>query len=309
MNAAAKDKDPGPLGAEVDEFIAFLALERGLSENYQLSNRASLEALAGWLDGKLRRADWAAVTLDDLTGYLAERKLNGLAPASLKLVIVAVKVFFRWLAAGKKIPRDIAETLALPRLPRELPEHLNPEQIARLLESVDTAHPLGKRDKAMLELLYASGLRVGELVTAKLENLDLENGFIRVVGKGSKTRLVPVGGAALAAMRVYLENERPALVRPRTGSEIFLNRHGKRLTTQRCWQILKERAALAGLDSVDVYPHLLRHSFATHLLSNGADLRVIQEMLGHADIATTQIYTHVDGARLRRVHKQFHPRG
>lgn len=299
---------PGPLGAEVDEFIAYLAMERGLSENYQFSNRASLETLAGWLHEKQRLTGWSAVTLAHLTEYLADRKHHGLAPASLKLVIVAVKIFFRRLAATNRIPRDIAETLALPRLPRELPEHLNQEQMTRLLESVDPAQALGPRDRALLELLYASGLRIGELVAAKLENLDLENGFIRVTGKGAKTRLVPVGEAARSAIHHYLEKERPGLVRPRTGSEIFLNRHGRRLTTQRCWQILRERAATAGLPA-DLYPHLLRHSFATHLLSNGADLRVIQEMLGHADISTTQIYTHVDAARLRKVHKQFHPRG
>lgn len=300
---------PGPLNPEIDEFIAFLAMERGLSENYQLSNRASLETLAGWLHSQHHLENWAQVTLAHLTEYLAERKRHGLAPASLKLVIVAVKIFYRRLAQLGTVPRDVAETLALPRLPRELPEHLNEPQIAQLLESVETRHPLGLRDRAMLELLYASGLRIGELVTARLENLDLEAGFIRVTGKGAKTRLVPVGGSAREALRAYLERERPRLVVARTGSEIFLNRRGRRLTTQRCWQILRERAAHAGLPTEGLHPHQLRHSFATHLLGHGADLRVIQEMLGHADISTTQIYTHVDGARLRKVHRQFHPRG
>lgn len=302
------DAGAGPLGAAVDEFIAYLALERGLSENYQLSNRASLETLAGWLYQARGLQDWRAVELPHLTDYLAERKRHGLAPASIKLVIVATKIFFRWLTATGQVPRNIAETLALPRLPRELPEHLSEAQVTQLLESVDTKAPLGLRDRAMLELLYASGLRVGELVAAKLEHLDLENGFIRVTGKGSKTRLVPVGQKARAALTTYLERERPGLVRPRTGSEIFLNRYGARLTTQRCWQILRERAALAGLPE-HLYPHLLRHSFATHLLGHGADLRVIQEMLGHADISTTQIYTHVDATRLKQIHRQFHPRG
>ena len=160
----------------------------------------------------------------------------------------------------------------------------------------------------MIELLYASGLRVSELVNARLEHLHLEEKVIRVTGKGNKTRLVPVGAKACDAISAYLERERPKHVKRRTGSEVFLSVRGGKLTPQRCWQILKARARFAGLEE-NVYPHLLRHSFATHLLSNGADLRMIQEMLGHADISTTQIYTHVDQARLKAVHRKFHPRG
>ncbi|MEM6917131.1 MAG: tyrosine-type recombinase/integrase, partial [Verrucomicrobiota bacterium] len=158
------------------------------------------------------------------------------------------------------------------------------------------------------ELLYASGLRVSELTGARLENFFPEEGVIRVTGKGKKTRMVPVGSSAREALSAYLEIERPALVRSKTGSEIFLSKWGKSLTTTRIWQIVKERARIAGIEA-NVYPHLLRHSFATHLLGNGADLRVIQELLGHADIATTQIYTHVDQKHLRNVHRKFHPRG
>jgi len=156
-------------------------------------------------------------------------------------------------------------------------------------------------------LLYASGLRISELTNARLENLNLEEGIIRVTGKGGKTRLVPVGRKACAAISAYLEKERPGLVRRRTGSEIFLSVRGAKLTTVRVWQIIRKVAKHAGIET-NVYPHLLRHSFATHLLSNGADLRIIQEMLGHADISTTQIYTHVDQSRLKAVHHQFHPR-
>jgi integrase/recombinase XerD len=159
----------------------------------------------------------------------------------------------------------------------------------------------------MLELLYASGLRISELADARLENLQIEEGIIRVTGKGSKTRLVPVGGKAREALRAYLQGERPALVKHRTGSEIFLSSRGGKLTTVRIWQIVKRVAKHAGLEQ-NVYPHLLRHSFATHLLGNGADLRIIQELLGHADISTTQVYTHVDQQRLKAVHRKFHPR-
>ena len=176
------------------------------------------------------------------------------------------------------------------------------------MESVTESDPRGLRDRAMLELLYSSGLRVSELCHVRLENLDLDSGFIRVTGKGNKTRLVPVGLPALSAMNNYLKSGRPALVKPRTGAEIFLSIRGKKLTPQRIWQLIKQYAARAGLD-LNVFPHLLRHSFATHLLGGGADLRIIQELLGHADISTTQIYTHVEKSGLKAVVKKFHPRG
>jgi integrase/recombinase XerD len=190
---------------------------------------------------------------------------------------------------------------------RYLPETLNELQIERLLDGVPEAAPHALRNRAILELLYASGLRVSELVNARLELLDLDQGIIRVTGKGNKTRLVPVGKKARKALQTYLDGERPEQVRKKTGSEIFLSARGTKLTTTRIWQIVKEIAKTAGME-INVYPHLLRHSFATHLLGNGADLRIIQELLGHADIATTQIYTHVDQQRLKSIHYQFHPR-
>ena len=185
---------------------------------------------------------------------------------------------------------------------------MNPGDVRRLIESVGQGDPQGLRDRAMLELLYSSGLRVSELCNARLENLDPESGFIRVTGKGNKTRLVPIGAPALAAMKSYLESGRPTLVKPKTGAEIFLSVRGKKLTPQRIWQLIKQYAARAGLE-INVFPHLMRHSFATHLLGGGADLRIIQELLGHADISTTQIYTHVEKSGLKAVLKKFHPRG
>jgi integrase/recombinase XerD len=311
--------------AEIDDFILYLATERGLSASYQLSTRMSLEAFAAWLERrKIGEAEverrLAAgeelppveiavgdITIDHIGDYLAHKKRLGLAPATIKLVVVAIKIFFRWLAQRGRIARDPAEVLSLPRLTRYLPETMNELQVDRLLDGIATNVPRGLRDRAILELLYASGLRVSELVNAKLENLDLDARVIRVTGKGSKTRLVPVGTRACEAIKTYLERERPAFVKKRTGSEIFLNARGTKLTSTRIWQIVKQCAKHAGID-FNVYPHLLRHSFATHLLSNGADLRIIQEMLGHADIATTQIYTHVDQQRLKAVHLKFHPR-
>ena len=292
----------------IDSFLLYLATERGLSVNYQLSTRQSLHAFAEWLAESKQIAAPGSVTHDHITAYLGYCKKCGRASASIKLIVVAIKVFFRFLHLRKLVPKDVAELLPLPRGEKYLPETLNESKVERLLESIPTDQPLGLRDRALIELLYASGLRISELVNARLEHLFLEEKVIRVTGKGNKTRLVPVGAKACEAIAAYLERERPKYVKRRTGSELFLSVRGNKLTPQRCWQILKARARFAGLEE-NVYPHLLRHSFATHLLGNGADLRMIQEMLGHADISTTQIYTHVDQDRLKAVHRKFHPRG
>lgn len=293
--------------ASLEDFILHLATERGLSDNYQLSTRRTLESFTAWAEKTHQLSDPRTITLAHLHDYLAFRKRCGLAAASVKLEVVALKIFFRWLASRTRIAHDPAEVLPLPRIERYLPETLNEQAAEQLLAAVDVNAPRGLRDRAMLELLYASGLRAGELTGARLENLDLDARVIRVTGKGGKTRLVPVGTKACEAITAYLEKERPQFVSKRTGSHIFLSRHGKSLTTVRLWQIVKETAKRAGIDT-SVYPHLLRHSFATHLLEGGADLRVIQEMLGHADISTTQIYTHVEQKRLKETHRKFHPR-
>ena len=292
----------------IDCFILYLATERGLSENYQLSTRRSLERFAGWAQNVKRLSSPSEIELGGLGEYLAVEKERGLAPGSMKLIVVALKIFFRFLKMRLMIDRDPAELLPLPRLTRFLPETMNEVQVNHLLEINLQGRPFPLRDRAILELFYASGLRISELAGARLENLNLQERLIRVVGKGSKTRLVPVGRIACDAIDRYLTQERIGLVARKTGNEVFLSRHGKKLTTQRIWQILKEIAATAGFE-INVYPHLLRHSFATHLLANGADLRIIQELLGHADIGTTQIYTHVEQSRLKSIHKQFHPRG
>ncbi len=292
---------------EIDAFVQYLAVERGLSENYQLSTRRSLEEFARWAAERKNVLKPAAVDLALISDYLAERKRNGLAASSIKLIVVALKIFFRHLTAKGFLKADPAEALSLPRIERYLPETLNELQVQQLIDSVDTKVPLGLRDRAIMEVLYASGLRISELAQARLENFSPDEGILRVTGKGNKTRLVPVGRKACEALDRYLASERPNLVKPRSGSEIFLSARGTPLTTVRIWQIVKTHAKRSGLQA-NVYPHLLRHSFATHLLSNGADLRIIQEMLGHADISTTQVYTHVDQQRLKAVHRRFHPR-
>jgi integrase/recombinase XerD len=292
----------------IDQFLLYLATERGLSENYQLSTRRSLEELANWASRTKQIQSPGQLATTDLTEFLGYEKAKGLAPASMKLVVVAVKVFFRFLKMRSLVGKDPAELLSLPRLVRYLPETLNQVEVKRLLEADLSGRPFPLRDRAMIELFYSSGLRISELTGARLENLNLKERVLRVIGKGSKTRIVPVGRAACEAIDQYTTLERMNMVRKKTGSEIFLSRHGKKLTTQRVWQIVKEIAVLAGTE-INVYPHLLRHSFATHLLANGADLRIIQELLGHADISTTQIYTHVDQSRLLAIHKKYHPRG
>ncbi len=278
----------------IDSFIRFLAVERGLSENYQLSTQRSLSDFAQWCAARKTIDNPRAVTLPVISEYLAERKRAGLSASSIKLIVVALKIFFRFLAAKGLLERDPADAVALPRIERYLPK-------------IDTKALYGLRDRAMIELLYASGLRISELANARLENFNFEERVVRVTGKGNKTRLVPVGRKACEALAAYLSTERPKLVKSRSSSEIFLSARGTRLTTARIWQIVKKHARHAGLEK-NIYPHLLRHSFATHLLGNGADLRIIQEMLGHADISTTQVYTHVDQQRLKAVHRQFHPR-
>jgi integrase/recombinase XerD len=291
----------------IERFIRFLAVERGLSENYQLSTHRSLSEFVQWCTVKKKITQARSITLPMLSEYLADRKRAGLSASSIKLIVVALKIFFRFLAARRLVERDPAEALALPRIERYLPETLNELQVAQFLETINSNAAHGLRDRAMIELLYASGLRISELANARLENFNFEERIMRVTGKGNKTRLVPVGRKACEALAAYLSAERPKLVKPRSGSEIFLSERGTKLTTVRIWQIVRKHAQRAGLKK-NVYPHLLRHSFATHLLGNGADLRIIQEMLGHADISTTQVYTHVDQQRLKAVHRQFHPR-
>lgn len=299
---------PREMSEEIEQFLMYLATERGLSTNYQLIVQSSLEAFAKWEQGWGGGEGWRDMQPGEITEFLAFRKRSGLQASSVRLDAVAIRIFFRFLVSRHGWPQNPAETLSLPRPEKHLPETLNPDDVRRLIESVTGDDPQALRDRALLELLYSSGLRVSEICNARLENLELDSGFIRIIGKGNKTRLVPVGVPALSAIRNYLESGRPAQVGKRTGAEIFLSVRGKKLTPQRVWQLIKQYAGRAGL-KINVYPHLMRHSFATHLLAGGADLRIIQELLGHADISTTQIYTHVEKSGLKAVLKKFHPRG
>ena len=293
-------------GHEIDEFLLFVATERGLSTAYQLSIRQTLDALCNWAG--TRKLTLHDIGTEELSQFLTTRKEESLGASSLRITAVHVKIFFRWLVGKRRLPMDPAEPLHSPKPEKILPETLHAEDCRKLLESIDCSKPLGGRDRAILELFYSSGLRLSELCGARLEHLDMEEKFLRVTGKGNKTRIVPLGEMARQAIERYLAVDRPTLVKKRTSSHLFLSVRGGALSPDRVREIVKERAAQAGIEQ-NMYPHLLRHSFATHLLEGGADLRVIQELLGHADIATTQIYTHVDQKRLKSIHKSFHPRG
>ncbi|NJK92815.1 MAG: tyrosine recombinase [Blastochloris sp.] len=292
----------------MEECLAHQAMEKGHALNTQMLNRTVLERLAEWLDGRQTGPDWGGVTVNDLREYLAEqKKKRKLAPASLKLEVVVLRNFFRFLHSRGRIEGDVAGQLDLPKLFRYLPDTLTEEEVAALLAVTWGEDGLGLRNKAVMEVFYASGMRVSELTGMRLEYLNLEERTVRVIGKGNKERLVLIGEEAVRALRRYLQSGRPSLVNPRTGGEVFLGNHGRKLTTARIWEVVKEGMRRAGIQK-NVYPHLLRHSFATHLLSRGADLRIIQELLGHANIGTTEIYTHVDQERLMQVHRDFHPR-
>jgi integrase/recombinase XerD len=292
----------------IEGCLGYLATEKSHALNTQLINRIALESFAAWMDKNHAALEPGLIVKEHIRAYLrAQRTEKRLAPSSMKIIVVALRHFFAHLKRENLIEHDLSSALDLPRLDRLLPEMLSEADVDRLLSLELPQTPLGLRDRALLEVLYASGLRAGEIVGLRLENYLREEKLLRVIGKGNRERVVPVGEKAVAALDRWLALGRPLLLKPKTGGEIFLGEHGRRLTTARVWQIVQEMAKPAGLQK-KIWPHLLRHSFATHLLSHGADLRAIQEMLGHASLATTQVYTHVDQARLREIHRRFHPR-
>lgn len=284
-------------------FLDHLVVERGLSSNYREINRRALARFFKWC----RATGLDGVSPDDLREFLASERRVGRKPAGLKILANALRRFFGWRATSGLANANPAEFLELPKVVRALPETLTQSDLSRVMDGPFVSGPLGLRDRAMLEVLYGCGLRVSELTGLRLENVMIEQGSLRVIGKGNKERVVPISGIAATRLAEYLSTGRPALVGSRTGGEVFLNRRGTKLTTARVWGIVREVARTAGLKK-RAYPHALRHSFATHLLENGADLRAIQEMLGHADISTTQIYTHTDEQRIKATHWKFHPR-
>jgi integrase/recombinase XerD len=291
----------------IDRFGDFLTLEQGTSPRTLEAYQRDVERLAAFAVGKGAPAP-IDITSRLLREFVYHLKDLGLAASSIRRNISAVRTYFRFLLADGVVARDPSERLETPRGWRTLPEVLTIEEIGKLIAAPTLDDPLAFRDRAMLELAYGAGLRVSEWITLGVRDVFLEQKMIRVFGKGSKERIVPIGRSAIGAVAVYQRELRPKLEKGEGKGILFLNARGAPLTRMGAWKILRRYVERAGITK-HVSPHTLRHSFATHLLEGGADLRAVQEMLGHADISTTQIYTHVDREYLRAVHKQFHPRG
>lgn len=301
----------------LEEFLNYLSVEKGLAQNTLDAYRQDLTRYHAFLE-KEKSTDWGAVSRTHIHKFLnAEGKRplgsspeagekRGLESSSIAREVVSIKLFHRYLAKEHHVKNDITDVIESPKVWKKLPHFLTAQEMDNLLKMPDAKKPAGIRDLALLECLYATGMRVSEVTELTLGHVYLDNKFIKCRGKGDKERLVPLGGVAVSACRVYLDRVRSKL-KAKT-DHFFLGRSGEGLTRQFVWQMIKKYARLAGITKV-ITPHTFRHSFATHLLERGADLRVVQELLGHADISTTQIYTHISGNRLKSVHAKFHPRG
>jgi len=290
----------------VDGFVRYLAVERRLSPNTVEAYRADVLAFAASLPRGRRRV--ASVGGGDIGRFLRLRHAQGASASGKARGLSALRVFFDYCQAQGLAETNPARGLDLPKLAKALPDSLNKAEVERLLADDGESAPLALRNRAMLHLLYATGLRVSELVGLPVAGLRLDPGFVRVVGKGDKERLVPFGAAARERLERYLAAGRPLILKGRVSPFLFVTNRGRGMTRLRFWQIMRRECWKKGIEK-KVSPHTLRHSFATHLVENGADLRAVQMMLGHADIATTEIYTHVDGARLKQAHRKYHPRG
>lgn len=296
---------PEAFAEEISEFIAFLSLERGLSLHTQSGYQSDLDQCASFL-AKKNQKNWRVAEASVIKQWIHSLPRH-FSNASMARKLTALRVFSRFLVREQRRKDDFTALIAGPKLSRKIPGTLTEEEAERLLTAPTGGTPIALRDRAILELFYSSGLRVSELSDLMLQQVDVENGFLRVFGKGSKERVVPVGGRACDALRAYLSAARSHFVKLRTGSQLFLSERGTAISRKMVWVLVKKYAKRAGIEKA-VKPHLLRHSFATHLLGGGADLRAIQEMLGHANIATTQIYTAVEEKRLIAQHAKFHPR-
>jgi len=294
------------MNALLESFLDYISLERGLSINTRKAYKDDIRQFLDWLAGK-GVTTLNLVSRKQILDHLMMMKNKGMKTSSISRHLVSIKVFFRYLQQEGLLSRNVTDTMDSPQLWKILPDTLSPKEVDALLAVPNISKPLGLRNRAMLELFYASGLRVSELANLKLNDLHLEEGYIRCIGKGHKERVIPAGDEARRLVNRYLEEVRPLLCDNPHLQQVFVSRNGNGLTRQRLWQIIKECTRKAGIMK-NVTPHTLRHSFASHLLANGAPLRVIQEMLGHADISTTQIYTHINPDRLKSVHQKFHPR-
>jgi integrase/recombinase XerD len=296
------------LAADIIAYRNYVKAERGLAANTVLAYSRDLERFAAWATDA-GMADYLQPTIHELTNYLFHLRTEGLDPASIARHLVALKTFYRFLRLEERGRPDAVEMLSSPALWQRIPQVLSPESVEKLLAAPAPEERFYLRDRAILETLYATGSRASEVVNLKLADLHLDSAFCKCQGKGGKQRIVPLGDQARRALAAYLEQQRPRLVRSVPDVPyVFVSRAGRALTREMLWVLVKKYVVRAGLNA-DVSPHTLRHSFATHLLAGGADLRTVQELLGHASIRTTQHYTHVDRERLKAVHREFHPRG
>lgn len=292
--------------AAQDSFLSYLRVERGLSENTLLAYGRDLAGFGSWA-GKVGRRRPGAVKRADVQQYLRDLRLRGLSPRSIARTLATLRVFFRFLKQEKVTREDPTVDIDGPRIERSLPRPLPTAEVDRLLEAPDLSTSTGMRDSAIIEVLYATGLRVSELISLRLEDLHLDTGYLVCRGKGARERVVPIGSRARLRLSEYLEGARRSILKGRSAAQVFVQSRGTSMSRQAVWKNLRRYAFFSGIRS-RLSPHVLRHSFATHLLENGADLRAVQKMLGHADISTTQIYTQVDRERLRRIYTRHHPR-
>ena len=290
----------------LDSYLTYLVVIKGLSKNTAYSYKTDIEKLFRYLE-KHSIDSITQIEPSDLSDFIVDLNINGLGIKSINRCIVSIKQFFKYLLLENVISSDPTLDITAPKMKRSIPEVLSIEEIEKLLTAPDISTFEGLRDSAMLELLYASGLRVSELVELTLNDLNNEHGYVIVYGKGSKERLVPVGQTSLKKIKDYLDLSRSNLLKNRISDYLFITKRGSNFTRQGIWKIIKNYSGRIGIEK-SISPHTIRHSFATHLLENGADLRTIQMLLGHSDISTTQIYTHVEGKRLKEIHEKFHPR-
>ncbi|MCX5707070.1 MAG: site-specific tyrosine recombinase XerD [Candidatus Omnitrophica bacterium] len=290
----------------IDTFLNYLSVERGLSNNTIVSYREDLNNYLDFIDHKHIDA-LSKISKNDITGFMLAQRDRGIAANSVARRLAAIRMFHRFLARERILKDDPSTLIDSPRLWKKIPETLSINEVEALIAQPDVRSNQGVRDRAILETLYATGMRVSEAVNLKRDNVNLDIGFLRCIGKGNKERVIPLGKKAITSIKRYLEVSQPKLLNNKESEFLFLSRFGKKISRQSFWKIIKKYARLARIKKT-IKPHTLRHSFATHLLERGADLRSVQEMLGHSNISTTQIYTHINKDRLKSIHKQFHPR-
>ncbi|MGG2014199.1 site-specific tyrosine recombinase XerD [Bacillus sp. S10(2024)] len=292
---------------QLQDFIHYMVVEKGLAKNTVVSYERDLKSYMKYLQKVEGIISFHDVTRMHIVSFLHHLKENDKSSKTMARHIASIRSFHQFLLRERVVEHDPSVHIETPQAERKLPKVLSIDEVEALLQTPKATSAFGIRDKAMLELLYATGLRVSELIELNIADVHLTMGFVRCIGKGNKERIIPLGSLAAEAIQHYIEKGRPELFGKQTVEALFLNHHGNRLSRQGFWKILKRLAKEANIQK-ELTPHTLRHSFATHLLENGADLRAVQEMLGHADISTTQIYTHVSKTRLKDVYKQFHPR-